>query len=147
MIWMNSFVRPPLARRTVFDELRQARDEPVVADAEQRTAWNIADAGRLDHNRARLSLRKALVPPEHVRRDETVVGRAPRHHRRHPRAVGELQPSRVKRAEKTRGGRFCRIRPSRGERRVADPLRRRLHRGQNNRNRDRRQKTETGDRR
>ena len=93
MIWMKSRVRPPLARRTVLDQLRQAGEEAVVADPEQRPAGNVADAGRLDHERPRLPAREALVPLEHLRRDEPVLGGAPGHHGRHPGALGQLEPA------------------------------------------------------
>ncbi len=45
-----------------LDEIAQTRNEPVVADAQQRPARDVADAGGLDDDRAGLPLRKALVP-------------------------------------------------------------------------------------
>ena len=62
MIWMKSRVRPSLARRTVSTSSREAGEEAVVPDPEQGTAGNVADAGRLDHERARLPAGEALVP-------------------------------------------------------------------------------------
>ena len=91
MIWMNSRVRPPLARAHGLDQRRQAGDEAVVADAQQRPARDVADAGRLDDDRAGLPLREALVPASTSGGDEAVLGRAPRHHRRHPGALRELR--------------------------------------------------------
>src|SRR5262245_63779818 len=70
-------------------ELAQTRKEPVVADAQERTGGDVADAGRLDHDRTWLSAREALVPGEVLVGDEAVLGRAPWHHRRHPRAALE----------------------------------------------------------
>ena len=99
------------------DERAQARDEAVVTDAQQRSARDVADAGRLDDDRAGLPLREALVPVEHVGGDEAVLGRAPRHHRRHPGAVGELQAAGSKRTEQPRRCRFCRLRPARRQQR------------------------------
>ena len=64
MIWRKSFVRPPLARRTVVDQLGRAREEAIVADAQQRSARHVADAGRLDDERPRLAAGEALVPGE-----------------------------------------------------------------------------------
>src|SRR5262245_41108046 len=69
------------------DQAAQPGQEPVVSDAEQRSAWNIANAGRLDHNRTRLAARKALVPFQHVVGDVALVGRPPRHHRWDPGAL------------------------------------------------------------
>jgi hypothetical protein len=93
------------------DQLRQSRDEAIVADAQQRTARNVTHAGGLDDERRRLSLSEALVPAEHAGRNEAVVSRPPRHHRRHPRPVGQLQPSHVERTEERRRRRARRVRP------------------------------------
>ena len=79
----------PLADRV--DECAEPRDEPVVADAEQGTARDVADAGRLDDEDTGLPLGEPGVPLEDLRRDEPVGGGAPGHHRRHPRALGDGQ--------------------------------------------------------
>ena len=101
MIWMKSRVRPPLASPDRADQLGQARDEAVVTDAEQRSARDVADAGGLDHERAGLPPGEALVPGEHLRRDQPIVGGAPGHHRRHPGALRQVQAAGAERAEPT----------------------------------------------
>ena len=75
------------------DQLTKARDESIVADAEQRAARDVADARRLDDERAGPSGREPLVPLEHFVGDESLVGRAPGNHRRHPRALAQAQAS------------------------------------------------------
>src|SRR5688500_4150386 len=102
--------RPPLHRQKIddlneqprlaaarfthdVDQLSQSRYESIVADAQQRTARNVAHSRRLDHQHRRTSLSKARVPIEVLLRDKPVLGRAPRHHRRHPRAARRLMPS------------------------------------------------------
>ena len=64
MIWMKSRVRPPLAPPHRLDEAAQAREEAIVPDAQQRPARHVADAGRLDHDRAGPAAREAPVPVE-----------------------------------------------------------------------------------
>ncbi len=76
-----------------FNQTREPLDVAVVADAQQRPAGNVADAGRLYDDSARSSLREPLVPGEHVVADEALLGGAPRHHRRHPGALCERQPA------------------------------------------------------
>ena len=67
-----------------FHQLFQAGNEPVVTDAQQRPTGYVANAGRLDDDGARFSLRIAPVPIEQLLGHEAIVGRSPRHHRRHP---------------------------------------------------------------
>ena len=67
-----------------LDERLEPRDEPVVADAQQRTAGNVADAGGLDHDGAGAPAGKALVPAQYLGGDDPVLGCPPGHHRRNP---------------------------------------------------------------
>ncbi len=67
-------------------ELGEAGHEALVADAQERAARHVADAGRLDDQHARPAVGEAPVPVEDVRRDVAVLDRAPGHHRRHPAA-------------------------------------------------------------
>ncbi len=99
MIWMKSRVRPPLARRTVRTRSDRPGKEALVPDPKQRPARNVADSGRLDHERAGLATRETLVPGEHLRCDHAVLGGAPRHHGRHPGALRQVEPALVQRAE------------------------------------------------
>src|SRR5262249_39639617 len=69
------------------DEASQPGHEAVVADAQERTARDVADAGRLDHEHARPTLAEARVPGGPLVGAEAVFRRAPRHHRGHPRAL------------------------------------------------------------
>src|SRR4030095_906373 len=68
----------PLAHR--LDERAKPRHEPVVTDAEQRAARDVANARRLDDEDAGLSLGEPGVPLENLRRDQAVGGGAPGHH-------------------------------------------------------------------
>ena len=77
----------------VLDELLQARNEPVVSDAQERTTRHVADAGGLEHETARTAAGEPVVPREYLFGDEAVLGGAPRNHRRDPRALLELQRS------------------------------------------------------
>jgi hypothetical protein len=76
----------PLAHR--LDEAPEARDEAVAADAEERAARHVADAGGFHDQHAGLALGEAAVPLEHLKGDVAVLGCPPGDHRRHPRAVG-----------------------------------------------------------
>ena len=87
MSWMNTRDWPSLASRTASTSRCQARNEAIVADPHQRTARDVADAGRLDHDRAGAPLREARIPFDHGVGDEAVLGRPPRHHGRHPGAL------------------------------------------------------------
>jgi len=84
------------------DDAPQPRHEAVVADAQQRPARHVADAGGLDDDRAGPASREARVPVDVVLGDEAVVGGAPRHHRRHPGARGEFQRTEAQRREQGR---------------------------------------------
>ena len=70
-----------------LDELPEPRQEPIVADAEQRPARDVPHPGGLDHDRARPTPREALVPAQHRGRHHAVVRGAPGHHGRHPGAL------------------------------------------------------------
>ena len=106
MIWMNSRVRPPLARRTVRTSSARPGMNRSSPDPEQRAARNVPDAGRLDHQRARLPAREALVPRQDLRRDQPVVGGPPGHHGRNPGALRQLEPPGAERAEPEHPGRL-----------------------------------------
>ncbi len=104
------------------DQLAQARDEALVADAQERPGRDVADAGRLDHQHAGAAGGEARVPVDDVVGDEAVVGGAPRDHGRHPGALASLHRSDVDRREEEGGlGLFAR-RPARLGERMADAL-------------------------
>ena len=96
------------------DELAQARDEAIVADAQQRPTRHVANAGCFDHQHAGRAVGEAAVPVEHVGGDEAVLGCSPRHHRRHPAPARRRHRSDRRRREQERlrglfgGGPVCR---------------------------------------
>src|SRR6516164_4569359 len=98
------------------DQPAQAGQKAVVADAQQRAARDVADAGRLDHDRARAAARKALVPVDDLVGDVAFLGRPPRHHRRNPGALLEPGWTDHNWREQARGGGFLprRHAPERG---------------------------------
>ena len=128
MTWMKRRVRPlaPLPHR--LDEAPEPGDEAVAADAQERAARHVPDAGCLHDQHAGLALGEAAVPLEHLGGDVAVLGRPPRHHRRHPRAVGRQAVSAETDRREPAGllGLLAR-RPARRRERVsdADPGRRR----------------------
>ena len=67
-----------------------------------------------------LTAREPLVPREDFGRDEAVVGRAPRHHRRDPGPFPELQPAGVEWAEPARFRRRVRCGRMRDRNRMLD---------------------------
>ena len=89
-------------------QLGQAGNESVVTDPKQRSARNVPDAGRLDHECPRLPACEALVPREDLRCDQPVVGGPPRHHGGDPGALRQLEPAGAERAEPERPRRFLR---------------------------------------
>jgi len=89
-----------------LDQPAQPGQESVVADAQQRPARHVPDAGRLDHDRAGPAAREPGVPVDHVVGRETVVGGAPRHHRGDPAALLERQRTDRDRREQARRGRL-----------------------------------------
>ena len=72
-----------------LDQTGQPRDEPIIADAQQRPARHLPDARGLDHDGARPASGEALVPVEHLRSDQPVLGGPPRDHGGHPGALPE----------------------------------------------------------
>ena len=88
MTWRKSRVSPPLASRTAST----SRARPGT-----NRSWPTRSSGPLGTSRMPVAsttitpgrpLGEAAVPVEHVVRDEAVVGRAPGHHRGHPRPRG-----------------------------------------------------------
>jgi hypothetical protein len=86
----------------------QAGNEPVVPDAEQRSAGDVPDSGRLDHQRPGLPPRETLVPCQDFRCDQPVVGCPPGHHGRNPSALRQLEPALAEGAVPERPGRLLR---------------------------------------
>src|SRR5438093_1180717 len=91
-------------------QLGQAGDEPVVPDSEQRSAGDIPDASRLDHERARLPPREPFVPGQYFRRDQPVVGGPPWHHGRNPGALSQLETAGAEWGKPERPRRLLRVR-------------------------------------
>src|SRR5262249_10184445 len=111
----------PLADRV--DQGTEPRDESVVADPEQGTARDVADAGRLDDQDAGLALGEPRVPLEDLRRHEAIGGGAPGHHRRDPGALGGGQrPSDPDRREPAGAGGVVAGGPARRRQRVTDAM-------------------------
>ena len=124
-------VQPRLAAARAphrVDQRPKSRQEPGIADPEQGPARHVADAGGLDHESAGTPARETLVPGEHVRRDEAVLGRTPGHHRRHPGALSELVGAHANRLKQRRARGLRRGRPAARPGVVADALRRSPHR-------------------
>src|SRR5207248_898481 len=110
------------------DQLTQARYESIVADAEQRPARDVANARRLDDQRAGPSGREPLVPVEHFVSDEALVGRAPGNHRRDPRALAQAQAPGDERREPPRSPCFVYGGPAGRQQWMTDIFRRMPHR-------------------
>ena len=70
-------------------QVAQSREKALVTSAQQRPAPNITNTGSLHNKGARSATRETLVPLQYVVAHESVVGCAPRHHGRHPRAVSQ----------------------------------------------------------
>ena len=94
------------ARAHHVAELAQPRHEALVPDAEERAARHVADARRLDDEHPGPAVREASVPVEHRARDVPVLGRAPRHHRRHPGARARGERADAQRREEQRRARL-----------------------------------------
>ena len=119
---------PPAARPgNGLHQGLEARDEPVVADAQQRAARNVAYPRRLDHDRAGASPGETLVPAQHLGRDDPVPGRPPRHHRGNPGSALKPERADFDRLEQAGRGRLLTARPAAGVRRPLDALRRAPH--------------------
>src|SRR5204863_7546483 len=94
--------RLPLTRFSHhFDKLAQSWNESIVANAKQRTTRNVTHASRFHHAHARSSFSKTTIPVEVTLRDKSIFSRAPRNHRRHPRAAARLTTANSDRAKKT----------------------------------------------
>src|SRR6266571_2896694 len=106
-----------------LNQLFQSRQKSIVADAQQRPAGNVAHAGSFDDERRGLSFGKSSIPIEVVLGDETVFGRAPRHHRRHPRAALKRDRTNPNWPKKKRAARFCHRGPMRFRNRMLDGIR------------------------
>ena len=103
------------------DETAETRDEALVADAQERPARDVPDAGRLDDEHAGAAVGEACVPREHVLRHEAVLGRAPRHHRRYPRPLlGHCAATDRRRLEEPRAGGLLARRPASRRQRMLD---------------------------
>ena len=81
----------------------QAFDIAVMANAQQRAAGHIADAGGFDHDGARSTARKAAIPLQHIFGHPAFIVGAPWHHGRHPGALQQGQRTDMDRAEQARG--------------------------------------------
>jgi len=103
----------PRARAHHLDQLPQAGYEALVADAQERSARDVADARRLDHEGPGLAVREAAVPVEHLARDRAVLAGAPRHHGGDPGARAEQKRADAERREEPAGARFLGRRPAR----------------------------------
>src|SRR5690242_8838317 len=88
-----------------LDEFAQTRNKSIVTDTQQWTTRNIAHARRLDYEHTRASFGKASIPIEVLLRDKPIFGRAPWHHRRHPRAAARLEFADGYRTEESRARR------------------------------------------
>src|ERR1044072_1912834 len=98
-----------------INKLPQPGKEPVIANTKQRTTRNIAHARGLDDKHSRTSLSKPSIPIEILLRDKTILGRAPRHHRRHPRPAARLELSDCNCAKQSRSRGFFSGGPARLE--------------------------------
>ncbi len=87
-----------------FGERLQSGHETVVADAQQRTARHVADAGRLDHDRPRLPFGETPVPGDHRIGHLAVAGGTPGHHRGNPSALLEREVADLERLEEAHLG-------------------------------------------
>jgi hypothetical protein len=108
-------------------QLTQAGNEPVVADAQQGTAGNFADAGGFHHDGAGASTGKAAVPFEYLGSDVTVGAGAPGNHGGHPGALWQGKPAHLHRREQARARSLFGRRPASGDGVVTNPFRRPPH--------------------
>ncbi len=70
-----------------IDDAAQTRKIAIVADTQQRTARNVADARGFDHDGAGPPARESLIPCHHLIGRKAVLRGAPRHHGRYPAAL------------------------------------------------------------
>src|SRR5688500_10236301 len=85
-----------------LDELLQTGHESIITNPQQRTTGDIADPGGFDDEGCRSSFSKSAIPVQVVLGDESVFGRAPRHHRGNPRAVFKCQRTNLDRWKQKR---------------------------------------------
>jgi hypothetical protein len=110
-----------------FHQLPQSVQVAIVADTQQRPARHVLYTGRLDHDGARLPLRKTPVPIEHIRGDEARIVGSPRHHGRYPGALRQCAGPDRHRREQPRGVRLRCAGPAVGNGLVLDSLGRLPH--------------------
>ena len=93
---MKSRVRPTLARAHRLDQAAQPGQEAIVPDAQKRSARHVANAGGLDHDRARHSSREALVPFDDFLGDVTLsVARHGTMAGSHVRCASAIRPTSI----------------------------------------------------
>ena len=139
-------LRPPADREEVDDldeepRLAAARARAPSATSSRRPgrkrSWPMRSSGPL--GMSRMPVASTTIAPGRPRAkrpyqsstvggDEAVLGRAPRHHRRHPGAALELHAPDRDRAEEPRARRLVARRPAAGRGLPPDPLRRAPHR-------------------
>src|SRR6266545_970252 len=85
-----------------INQLAKSGDESIVTNSQQRSAGNIANPSRLDHQNPRLSFRESTIPIKVFLCDKAIFGGAPGHHCRHPGAAGSFYGSDPNRLEKQR---------------------------------------------
>src|ERR1700722_19789170 len=80
-------------------EVTQAGQKAVVADSKQWPARHVADARRLDNNRARTPAGETFAPVKNVGRYEPIVTRSPGDHGGHPGALDQFDRANFHRRE------------------------------------------------
>src|ERR1043166_901314 len=103
-----------------LDQLTQAGDEAVVADAQERPRRDVADARGLDDNRAGPARGEAPVPLKVLARHDAVLGRPPGNHGRNPRAALKHQRADPDGLKQARARGLVLVRPARLRYRVPD---------------------------
>src|SRR5689334_21152211 len=125
---LNEQQRLPVTRFTHrLDEFAQPRNKTIVANAKQWTTRNVAHARRLDDQHTRPAFGKTSIPVEIMFGDEAVFRRAPRHHRRYPRAAARFCFANGDRAKQSRPRRLVRRGPTCLEYPVPDGIRKFPH--------------------
>src|SRR6185503_5857224 len=111
---LNKQQRLPLTRfPNSLDQLPQPWNKPIVTDAKQRTTRNVAHSRRFNYEHTRASCCEPPVPVEILLRDKSILGGAPRHHRRHPRPATSFKTADGNRTIKSGSRRLLRCRPAR----------------------------------
>ncbi len=104
-------------------EVAQAREEPVVPDAQERPARDVADPGSFHDQCTGPALGEAAVPVHDLAGDDAVLRGAPGDHGGHPGPLlGRQGPADPDRGEPERRGRLLLGRPAGGGDRMADAL-------------------------